>query len=68
MVEYIKGNTKDNPQGIWDVNIFGKTVEQIVSDGIREKTKNITGENMEKITSTLEKVMNDNSGLVCLIV
>ena len=68
LVEYIKGNTKDNPQGIWDVNIFGKTVEQIVSDGIREKTKNITGENMEKITSTLEKVMNDNSGLVCLIV
>jgi len=68
LVEYIKGNTKDNPQGIWDVNIFGKTVEQIVSDGIREKTKNITGDNMDKITSTLEKVMNDNSGLVCLIV
>lgn len=37
LIEYIKDNTKDNPQGIWETNIFGKTVEQIVSDGIKEK-------------------------------
>ena len=34
LIEYIKGNMKDNPDGIWDTNIFGKTIEQIVSDGI----------------------------------
>ena len=64
LIEYIKDNTKDNPQGIWETNIFGKTVEQIVSDGI----KDITPESMEKISGTLEKVMNENTGLVCLIV
>nr|WP_286171465.1 sporulation stage IV protein A [Eubacterium sp. AF22-9] len=37
LIEYIKGNMKDNPDGIWDTNIFGKTIEQIVSDGIYEK-------------------------------
>lgn len=42
--------------------------EQIVDDGIYEKTHNMTPESMEKISSTLEKVMNENSGLVCLIV
>ena len=68
LIEYIKDNTKDNPQGIWETNIFGKTVEQIVSDGIKEKTHNITPESMEKISGTLEKVMNENTGLVCLIV
>ncbi len=68
LIEYIKENTKDNPDGIWDTNIFGKTVEQIVNDGIYEKTHNITDESMSKIASTLEKVMNENSGLVCLIV
>ena len=68
VIEYIKENTKDNPQGIWETNIFGKTVEQIVSDGIKEKTHNITPESMEKISGTLEKVMNENTGLVCLIV
>ena len=68
LIEYIKGNMKDNPDGIWDTNIFGKTIEQIVSDGIYEKTHNMTAESMGKIGDTLEKVMNENSGLVCLIV
>jgi stage IV sporulation protein A len=68
LIDYIRENTKDNPDGIWDTNIFGKTVEQIVNDGIYEKTHNITDESMGKISSTLEKVMNENSGLVCLIV
>ena len=68
LIEYIKANTKDNPDGIWTTNIFGKTVEQIVDDGIYEKTHNITSESMTKISDTLEKVMNENSGLVCLIV
>ena len=68
LIEYIKGNMKDNPDGIWDTNIFGKTIEQIVSDGIYEKTHNMTTESMGKIGDTIEKVMNENSGLVCLIV
>ena len=68
LISYIKENTRDNPQGIWETNIFGKTVEQIVNDGIHEKTHNITAESMEKISGTLEKVMNENTGLVCLIV
>ena len=68
LINYIKDNTKDNPDGIWDTNIFGKTIEQIVNDGIYEKTHNITKNNMDKIGETIEKVMNENSGLVCLIV
>ncbi|EEC57913.1 hypothetical protein BACPEC_00898 [[Bacteroides] pectinophilus ATCC 43243] len=39
-----------------------------MDDGITEKTRNITAESMGKISDTLEKVMNENSGLVCLIV
>ena len=68
LIEYIKTNSKEGDNGIWDTNIFGKTVEQIVGDGIYEKTHNITSESMEKISETLEKVMNENTGLVCLIV
>ena len=68
LIEYIKENSQDHPEGIWETNIFGKTIEQIVNDGIYEKTHNMTPESMEKIGSTLEKVMNENSGLVCLIV
>lgn len=68
LIEYIKDNSRDNPQGIWETNIFGKTIGQIVDDGIYEKTHNMTAESVAKIGETLEKVMNENSGLVCLIV
>lgn len=68
LIEYIKENKQENPDGIWETNIFGKTIGQIVDDGIREKTRNITPESMTKISDTLEKVMNENTGLVCLIV
>lgn len=68
LIEYIKANKQENPDGIWETNIFGKTIGQIVDDGIQEKTRNITQESMVKISDTLEKVMNENTGLVCLIV
>ena len=76
LIDYIKNNSamsdeagkNGTQQGIWQTNIFGKTIEQIVNDGIYEKTHNMTPESMEKIGSTLEKVMNENTGLVCLIV
>ena len=40
----------------------------VLGDGIYEKTHNMTTESMGKIGDTIEKVMNENSGLVCLIV
>ena len=68
LLEYIAGQAGPDKDGIWDTNIFGKTIEQIVSDGIYEKTHNMTTESMGKIGDTIEKVKNENSGLVCLIV
>lgn len=53
---------------VWDTNIFGKTVEQIVEDGIGEKVHNITNDSIDKLREALQKVMNENNGLVCLIV
>lgn len=67
LIKYIKSESEEN-QGIWETNIFGKTIEQIVDNGISEKIHNMTNENVDKIRDTLQKVMNDNSGLVCLIV
>jgi stage IV sporulation protein A len=68
LIAYINQNSTEKKDGIWETNIFGKTVEQIVDDGIQEKIHNITDENIEKIRETLQKVMNENTGLVCIIV
>lgn len=68
LIQYIRDNAGDGEAGLWDINIFGKTIEQIVTDGINDKIRNITEDNMTKLRETLQKVMNENTGIVCLIV
>lgn len=68
LLSYIKNNSEKGMDDLWETNIFGKTVEELVMDGIHEKMHNATDENMEKLRDTMQKVMNENTGLVCLIV
>ncbi|MGN0161225.1 MAG: stage IV sporulation protein A [Lachnospiraceae bacterium] len=68
LIQYIGNNAAGDPEGLWETNIFGKTIEQIVADGMNDKIHNMTEDNMNKLRDTLQKVMNENSGLVCLIV
>lgn len=56
------------PNGIWDTSIFGKTVEQMVQDGISAKVSLIGDESQVKLQDTMQKIVNDtNGGLVCII-
>lgn len=68
LIKYINESRQNGEDGMWNTNIFGKTLEQIVKDGLNDKIRNITEDNMVKLKETVEKVMNDNTGLVCLIV
>ncbi|MEG1847405.1 MAG: stage IV sporulation protein A [Lachnospiraceae bacterium] len=55
--------------GIWDTNIFGKTVEQLVHDGISGKIAMIGEESQLKLQETMQKIVNDSSGgMVCIII
>ena len=55
--------------GIWDTNIFGKTVEQMVQDGITTKIAMIGEESQLKLQDSMQKIVNDtNGGLVCIII
>ena len=66
---YINSSSKDNEEGIWDANIFGKSVEQIVEDGIQAKISQMTDECQQKLQDTLQKIINDsNGGLICIII
>ena len=53
---------------LWDTNIFGKTVEQLVQEEIRMKIDLLNDESREKLQNTMHKVVNDNNGgMVCII-
>ncbi len=69
LINYIKENESDNPDGIWDTNIFGKTIRQLVEEGIQSKINKLTDESQIKLQDTIQKVINDsNGGLVCIII
>ncbi len=69
LIDYIESNSKENPDGIFDTNIFGKTIRQLVDDGIMNKVNQLTEESQVKLQDTIQKVVNDsNGGLVCIII
>ena len=69
LIAYISENTRNNPAGIWETNIFGKSIGQLVEDGISGKVGKLSGESQIKLQDTIQKVVNDsNGGLVCIII
>ena len=69
LMEFIKSNGKDGMEGIWNTNIFGKTIEQIVTDGIRTKIDKLSDETQTKMQETLQKITNDSKGgVICIII
>lgn len=69
LIAYIKDNTSADEADIWDVNIFGKTIEQLVEDGLNNKANKINAESQVKLQDAMEKIVNDgNGGMVCIII
>jgi stage IV sporulation protein A len=69
LINYIHTNAKENPDGIWDTNIFGKTIRQLVDDGINSKINKLTDESQLKLQETMQKIINDsNGGIICIII
>ena len=68
LISFIKkvGMEKDD---IWGVSIFGKTIRQLVEEGLESKINKINQESQQKLQDTMEKIVNDsNGGMVCIII
>ncbi|MDO5410473.1 MAG: stage IV sporulation protein A [Lachnospiraceae bacterium] len=69
LISYIKESSKNSREGIWETNIFGKSIEQIVEDGIQMKISQMTDECQIKLQEALQKIINDsNGGMICIII
>ena len=59
---------EDNPAKIWESDIFGKSLYDLVNDGMLNKLYKMPGEAREKMQETLQRVINEGSdGLICII-
>lgn len=68
LVRYIK-ETSETENGIWGTNIFGKSIEELITDGIKNKIATINDESQLKLQDTMQKIVNDsNGGMVCIII
>ena len=65
MIQYIK-EEKNNGKGIWEINIFGKTVEQLVKEGIQNKIESIGEDSQKNLQETMQKILNESKGgMIC---
>lgn len=69
LIAYIKERSGEGEESIWETNIFGKSIEQIVDGGIQAKISQMTDDCQQKLQDAMQKVVNDsNGGMVCIII
>jgi len=68
LVKYLTEGFENNPQGIWETNMFGKPLSSFVQDGISAKINNIPEEARVKMRKTMTKIVNENKGgIICIL-
>ncbi|NMP36772.1 MAG: stage IV sporulation protein A [Clostridiales bacterium] len=68
LVMYLLNEFEEDPSKIWDSNIFGKSLNELVNEGLRAKLTHMPGDARMKLQETLERVINEGcSGLICII-
>ena len=68
LVMYLLDGFDEDPTKIWESNIFGKSLHELVNEGLHSKLSKMPVEARMKLQETLERVINDgSSGLICCI-
>ena len=68
LIAYIKQGAQSD-EGVWETSIFGKSLGELMEDGIRNKIMLMDDECQMKLQDTMQKIVNDsNGGLVCIII
>jgi stage IV sporulation protein A len=68
-LSYLLGEFESDPAKIWDTNVFGKSLHDLVNDGLQNKIFRMPEDARDKLQETLQKIVNDaNGGLICIII
>ncbi len=68
LLQYLLKEYENDTEKLWDSNIFGKSVYELVSEGLWGKLKRMPEEAQFKLQSTLSRIINEgSSGLLCII-
>lgn len=68
LVMYLLKEFENNPSEIWNTNIFGKSLNSLVNEGLNNKLYRMPESARNKFRETIERVINEGcSGLICII-
>lgn len=68
LVNHIMGQFEENPSGIWDTDIFGKSLLDLVKDGLQSKISAMPKTAQNKMRKTVTRIVNENKGgVICIL-
>ncbi len=68
LVNYLLSEFESDPKKIWESNIFGKSLHELVNEGLQTKLSKMPEDAQLKLQETLERIVNEGSGgLICII-
>lgn len=68
LVKSLLDQFENDPSKLWQTNMFGKTLEEMVREGLQNKLYRMPDEVQSKLQRTLQKIINEGSaGLICII-
>lgn len=68
LVKYLLKEFDDEPSKLWDSNLFGKTLRDLITEGLHAKLEHIPMDARGKLSDTLARIINEGSGgLICIL-
>ena len=68
LVKYMLNEFEKDPQKIWSSNMFGKSLYELMNEGLHTKLEHMPEASRVKLSETLERIINEGSGgLICII-
>lgn len=68
LVRYLMEEYEQDPQRIWETNFFGKSLNDMVREGLNNKLMRMPADAQQKVQETLTKIINDgNGGMICIL-
>ena len=68
LVNFIMNKYEDNPSGIWETNMLGKSLHDLVNEGLTSKLNSMPKDMQGKMRKTLTRIVNENKGgIICIL-
>ena len=68
LINFIMNKFEENPSSIWETNMFGKSLHDLVKEGMAEKVNSMPKDAQTKLRRTITRIVNENKGgLICIL-